>query len=193
MQRTHSALLSELSKGQKPPILWIGCSDSRVPETTVLGLQPGDVFVHRNIANVVTAHDLSSTAAIAFAVGSLKVQHVVLCGHRSCGGVAGALGNASLGSVLDAWIAPLRRLRAEMQGELKALDSAGKVDALVKANVRAGVHVLRENPVVLQAVKDRGLQVHGVVYDVGTGELEELDVSESSEQEQKRLDAFGLQ
>ena len=193
MQKDHSALLSQLAEGQSPSILWIGCCDSRVPETTVLGLQPGDVFVHRNIANIVTPTDLSSATAIAFAVGSVKVSHIVLCGHSSCAGVKGALGNSALGGVLDTWIAPLRRVRREIAGELEGLSPAEQTARLVKANVQEGVKVIRENPVVMQAMEERGLKVHGVVYNFGTGELEELDTSESADDKKLRSDAFHLQ
>lgn len=192
MQRDKSELMANLSQSQKPSILWIGCADSRVPETTLLGLQPGEVFVHRNIANIVTPNDLSSAAAIAFAVGNLKVQHVVLCGHASCGGVAGALGNASLGGVLDTWLAPLRQVRSKCAADLAKLDSTDRIARLVQENVLQGVRVLKENPIVIQAVQDRGLKVHGVVYDLASGHLNVLDTQDPPEAETSRLNAFGL-
>ncbi|KAG8530941.1 uncharacterized protein KY384_004298 [Bacidia gigantensis] len=196
-QDTASAtpdLFPTLAKGQSPQILWLGCSDSRCPETTLLGLQPGDVFVHRNIANVINSADLSSAAVLAFAVGNLKVKHVVVCGHTSCGGVAAALGNASVGGILDAWLAPLKRLRAEnvKQWEKEGISADEQKSKLVQANVRASVKVVRENSVVVEAVKERGLQIHGVVYDVGSGHLEELDTQEGEEDKGFREGVFSL-
>ena len=192
LRSTQPSLLAGLAKGQSPPILWIGCSDSRVPETTLLGCQPGDVFVHRNIANVLTPGDLSSGAAIEYAVNALGVQHVVLCGHAGCGGVAAALANKHIG-LIDAWLMPLRRLRYQLAPELEGLGDKERVDLLVRENVRAGVQVLRENPNVIRAVRSRGLEIHGVVYDIATGDLEELDVAESKADEERRNKAFAVE
>ena len=182
-------LFEKLSKGQSPPILWLGCSDSRCPETTLLGLKPGDVFVHRNIANVLHPGDLSSQSVIYYAVGALKVKHVVVCGHTSCGGVAGALGNSSLGP-LDMWLEPIRELRAKNAKAWEGLDEKEKALKLVEANVRAGVDVVRKTPTVIEAMKSRGLTVHGMIYNIASGQVEELDVSEGEDQKSLREAAF---
>lgn len=185
--REHPDLFPALAKGQSPEILWIGCSDSRCPETTLLGLQPGDVFVHRNIANVLHPSDLSSGAVIEYAVRHLKVKHVVVCGHTSCGGVAAALGNKELG-ILDPWLMPLRRLREQNLAMLQTSENAAL--KLVELNVLDGVKTLKEKSVVIEAMDQRGLQVHGVVYDVGSGLLRELETGERQEAIQARLTAF---
>jgi len=138
---------------------------------------------------VLHAADLSSQSVIAYAVGALKVKHVVLCGHTSCGGCAAALGNGRLG-VLDAWLLPLRRLRAENSKAWEGLDDKERALRLVEANVGAGVKVLRENAEVIEAMATRGLEVHGCVYDVGSGELRELDVKEPEEEKEVREMAF---
>ena len=184
-------LFRSLATSQHPEILWIGCSDSRVPETTVLGLNPGDVFVHRNIANVVHPGDLSAAAVVTYGVAHLKVKHVVLCGHSNCGGAAAAMGNATLG-VLDPWLLPLRTLRRQ---HLKAFDGLSPADSarkLVELNVRQGVQTLKENGSVIAAMRDRGLVVHGLVYEVATGELTELDVTEGTEDARGRTAAFSV-
>ncbi|KAL9099076.1 MAG: hypothetical protein Q9163_005367 [Psora crenata] len=186
---TKPDLFPTLAAGQKPEILWLGCSDSRCPETTILGLQPGDVFVHRNIANVVHASDLSALSVIAYAVGALKVQHVVVCGHTSCGGAAAALGNQSLG-ILDTWLMPLKQLRAQHAKAWEGLDDQHKALKLVEANVRAGVRTVKENPIVIHAMKERGLDVHGLIYNVGTGHLEEVKIEEAEEEKRVREAAF---
>ena len=164
-----------------------------MPETTILGLKPGDVFVHRNIANVLPATDLSSQSVIAYAVGHVKVQHVVVCGHTSCGGVAAALGNDRLG-VIDAWLLPLRKLRAanKAKWDKEGLSDKEKALRLVDANVRQGVQTLKENAEVIHAMKERGLVVHGLVYDVACGELRELEIEEDEDEGTKRKEAFGM-
>lgn len=176
MTTSHPDLLPTLAKGQSPAILWLGCSDSRVPETTLLGLKPGDVFVHRNIANILHATDASSLAVIEYAVGVLKVSHVILSGHTGCGGVNAALGNASVGGVLDAWLMPVRRLRAHFATQLQGMETQEERAAfLIRENVRQGVRSLREMGVVGKAIKERGLVVHGVVYNIGTGLVEVVE------------------
>ena len=133
--------------------------------------------------------DLSSQAVIEYAVGHLKVQEIVLCGHSSCGGVNAALGGKSLG-VLDAWLLPLRDLRMRLAKELAAVGEAERTVVLVKANVREGVMRLKGYGVVQRAMKERGVGVHGVVYDLKTGVLEEVDTGEGQDVVGARKEAF---
>jgi carbonic anhydrase len=179
----------KLAGGQSPEILWIGCSDSRCPETTILDLQPGDVFVHRNIANIVHATDLSANAVIEYAVKYLKVKHVVVCGHTSCGGVAAALGNQKLG-LIDTWLLPLRTLRKENLKMLESLPAPEAALKLVELNVMHGVKTLKENSNILDAMAERDLQVHGLIYDIGKGELSELEIQEDEHTTTSRHKAF---
>ncbi|KAI9765563.1 MAG: hypothetical protein M1840_007252 [Geoglossum simile] len=188
--REEPCLFPALATTQKPEILWIGCSDSRVPETTLLDLKPGDVFVHRNIANVLHPGDLSSQSVIFYAVEHLKVKHVILCGHIGCGGVNAALDNKKLG-LIDSWLMPIRLLRRQHLDTLTNLADAERAVKLVELNVQQGVRTLRENASIIDAVCERGLQVHGMVYDVGTGTLRELDCQESEEDARCRVAAFG--
>jgi carbonic anhydrase len=173
----YPCLFDDLKDGQKPQILWIGCSDSRCPETTLLDLKPGDVFVHRNIANVLHPADLSSTTVIEYAVRYLEVKHVVICGHRNCGGVAAAMEDKSLG-ILDPWLLPLRELREAHQDELDCLTEEKAALKLVELNVLAGVKTLKRTNVVAEAMR-KGLKVYGLVYDVGSGILQELVTGKS--------------
>ncbi|TQB69032.1 hypothetical protein MPDQ_002423 [Monascus purpureus] len=185
-------LFPTLATGQHPEILWIGCSDSRCPETTLLGLKPGDVFVHRNIANILHPADLSSSAVIEYAVDHLKVKHIVLCGHTSCGGVAAALGNKQLG-ILDPWLLPLRQIREEHLNVLRSLSPQEQGLKLSEWNVLAGVKTLKQKSVVLEAIQERGLQIHGVIYDVASGILRELETGEPEEVSKARLASFKLE
>ncbi|WEW60777.1 carbonic anhydrase [Emydomyces testavorans] len=185
----HPLLFPKLASGQHPEILWIGCADSRCPETTVLDLKPGDVFVHRNIANVVQHNDLSCASVVEYAVVYLKVKHIVLCGHTSCGGVAAALANKRLG-LLDTWLMALRRLREENLDVFKNLDAKDAAVKLAEINVHNGLRVLKENSVVLDAMQERGLKLHGLMYDVGSGKLRELDTEEPLDVINRRLTAF---
>lgn len=156
--------------------MWLGCSDSRVPETTLLGLQPGEVFVHRNIANIITTSDLNVLAVIEYAVVHLKVKHVVLCGHTSCGGAAAALSDDKVGGVLDAWLTPLRVVRKrEWKKQLEGIkDDKERAVKLAELNVQEGVGHLMSNGVIEDAIRDRGLKVHGCIYNIGSGLLREL-------------------
>lgn len=180
LKSDHPDFLPTLAKSQAPKILWIGCSDSRVPAETITGLSPGEIFVTRNIANVINPTDISSLAVIEYACAALKVQHIVVCGHKSCGGVAAAMGNKKLGKI-DIWLSPLRALRMQNMKTLDAIpDEVEKAKKMVELNVRMGVENLRANPDVMQAQKDRGLQIHGVVYDLAVGELLELDIPDDA-------------
>ena len=184
MSKTNKDYFPKLATGQTPPILWIGCSDSRIPETTIMGLSPGDVFVHRNIANQVHTSDINSRSVIEYAVKHVKVHHVVLSGHTHCGGAKAALADESLG-VLDEWLHDLRALRQENLRELKALREEERVTRLVELSVQRGVRTLKQNPTIIAAIENRGLQVHGVIFDMERGELGELDTTEGRDQEKE--------
>ena len=161
-----------------------------MPETTILKLGPGDVFVLRNIANLVLASDLSAQCVIEYAVKHLKVKHVVLCGHTGCGGVKGALGDQSLG-MLEAWLYEIRAIRQQNLAQLEPLQSEyERITKLVELNVQRGVSVLKSNHNIIAAVRDRGLQVHGLVFDIATGELRELNCNEDDTQQTQRKSVF---
>ncbi|RFU31633.1 hypothetical protein B7463_g4695, partial [Scytalidium lignicola] len=177
----NPSFFPKLAAGQSPTILWLGCSDSRVPETTVLGLQPGDVFVHRNIGNIISPTDINSSSVIEYAVSHLRVQHIFLCGHTCCGGAAAALSDNRVGGVLDTWLAPLKGIRRQHEPELKELGRMEHGDneparRLAELNVEEGVKVLLSNYIVEEAVRERGLKVHGVLFDVASGRLRDLGV-----------------
>ncbi|KAI0396620.1 carbonic anhydrase [Xylariaceae sp. FL0594] len=166
---------SRLAAGQSPQILWLGCSDSRCPETTILGLQPGDVFVHRNIANIISPTDINTSAVIEYAVAHLKVKHVVLCGHSACGGAAAALSDTRVGGVLDTWLVPLKAVRNANKEELTAIsDDTARTIRIAEMNVEAGVKVLLANANIQEAIQERELHVHGVLFDIGSGRIRHL-------------------
>lgn len=165
-----------------------------MPETTIFGGVPGDFFVHRNIANILHPGDLSATSIIKFGVAHLKVKHVILCGHTLCGGVNACLANNKLG-VLDTWLLPLRRLRHQLAKEKgwKELSQEEQARKLIEENVKAGVRVLLENQDIIDAMKERGLTVHGAIYNISKGLVEEVDIGKEEEEEkQERLEAFEL-
>ncbi|KAF8477504.1 carbonic anhydrase [Kalaharituber pfeilii] len=177
------ALFPSLANGQHPQILWIGCSDSRVPETSLLDLLPGEVFVHRNIANVLPYDDLSSLSVIQYAVEVLKVQHIIVCGHYACGGVMAALGSKKLG-LIDNWLRHIRDVRAKHKDELNAItDPQERCNRLVKLNVIEQIHHVKRLANVQEAMTERGVKVHGLVYDVGSGYVELLKVPADPQEE----------
>jgi carbonic anhydrase len=174
---TNPALFPALAVGQSPKILWFGCSDSRVPETTVLDLMPGEVFVHRNIANILPSTDLSSLSVLQYAVEVLQVQHIIVCGHYACGGVNAALGQKKLG-LIDSWLRNVREVRAKYEKELEGLSQKEQSKKLVEFNVIEQVRSVLKNANVQEAIEERGLEVHGWVYDVGCGECHVLQCPE---------------
>ena len=165
-----------LSKGQNPDILYIGCSDSRVTAEEVMGLGPGDAFIHRNIANMVPNTDLSSMAVINYAVNHLKVDHIVICGHYYCGGVKAAMQPADLG-ILNPWLRNIRDVYRIHKTELESIqDEDQRYRRLVELNVQEQcVNILKTSD-VQKAVKDRNLTVHGWVFDIHTGSLVDLQI-----------------
>ena len=166
-----------LSKVQQPEILWIGCSDSRVPANQITGLQPGEVFVHRNIANVVPREDVNSASVIQFAVTSLKVRHIIVCGHYGCGGIQAAFKD-QLEDPLEIWVEHIRRIRATHEDELAALeDDQQRWRRLCELNVLAQVDNLARLRVVRRAwEKGEKLVIHGWIYDLRDGLLNDLGV-----------------
>ncbi|MCX2742335.1 carbonic anhydrase [Mangrovivirga sp. M17] len=171
-----SDYFDNLAKGQSPEILYIGCSDSRVTAEELMGLGPGDVFVHRNIANVVSNLDISSASVINYAVSHLKVNHVVVCGHYYCGGVKAAMDSADLG-ILNPWLRNIRDVYRLHQEELDGIeDEEERYKRLVELNVQEQcVNVLKTADVQV-ASKERGIQVHGWVFDIKTGKLIDLEI-----------------
>jgi carbonic anhydrase len=165
-----------LSKGQTPEILYIGCSDSRVTAEELMGANPGDVFVHRNIANMVPNTDLSAMSVINYAVSHLKVKHVVVCGHYYCGGVKAAMQSADLG-ILNPWLRNIRDVCRLHQEELDAIhDEEEKYKRLVELNVQEQCVNVLKTADVQTAFRDRGITVHGWVFDIHSGKLIDLNI-----------------
>ena len=180
-----SATLSEdpsffdrLAAGQKPPILWIGCSDSRVPANQITNTNPGDIFVHRNIANVVVHTDMNLLSVLDYAVNVLKVKHVIVAGHYGCGGVLAAMGNRQFG-LIDNWLRHIKDVYRLHSHELDLItDETQRANRLVELNVIEQVYNLCKTTIVQNAWKERpDLEVHGWVIDIGTGLVEDLRVS----------------
>ncbi|MCM4171158.1 carbonic anhydrase [Arenibacter sp. TNZ] len=167
---------NEMGKGQSPEILYIGCSDSRVTSEELMGMGPGEVFVHRNIANMVISIDLNVMSVVNYAVEHLKVNHVVVCGHYSCGGVKAAMQSADLG-ILNPWLRNIRDVYRIHAKELNAItDEEQKYDRLVELNVQEQCINLIKTAAVQKAARDRDLTVHGWVFDIHTGKLIDLKI-----------------
>lgn len=168
-----------LARGQKPKYLWIGCADSRVPATQITDMPPGEIFVHRNVANLVVPSDLNMLSVVEFAVGILAVQDIIVCGHYGCGGVEAALENRPLGLV-DHWLAHIRRIRDSHAETLNSLDFKERFRRLVELNVAQQVEDLSRLPGIRRAWRDgKTLRLHGWVYSVEDGILRDLEVSKS--------------
>lgn len=165
-----------LAKGQSPEILYIGCSDSRVTAEDLMGIQPGEAFIHRNIANMVPNTDLSAMSVISYAVKYLEVNHIVVCGHYECGGVKAAMESADLG-ILNPWLRNIRDVYRTHKDELNSIeDTSAKYRRLVELNVQEQcINVLKATD-VQRAVRHRNLTVHGWVFDVGSGKLIDLEL-----------------
>jgi carbonic anhydrase len=192
MQVKDSAFFSRHADGQTPSTLLIGCSDSRVPITNITGVDPGEMFVHRNIANQVHGADLSAQSVIAYAVDALGVQQILVTGHTACGGVQAATAEPHHGLV-DHWLGSLRMLWLRYRDELQALPSdEARLDRLVRYNVLLQIYKLALNPTVRDAWRDqRPLMLNGLVYDIETGLLESLVTGiDSAEAAREKLGGF---
>ena len=165
---------------QSPHHLWIGCADSRVPANEIVGLEPGELFVHRNVANVVPHDDLNSLSVLQYAVDVLRVSHVIVCGHYGCGGVEAAM-SPPTGRMFDAWIDPIRRVLEAHKAEIDGLpDHGSRWRRLCELNVAAQVQSVCETDVVTAAwARAQSLAVHGWIYDLKDGLLRDLGHSTS--------------
>jgi len=165
-----------LSEQQKPEYLWIGCSDSRVPANEIVGMAPGELFVHRNIANVVHHTDFNCLSVMQFAVEVLQVKHIIVCGHYGCGGIRAALSHDEFGFV-DNWLRTIKEIYIKYQTELEMLDDEVRVRRLCELNViEQAVNLAKTK--CLQRAWDKGqdLKIHGWIYDVADGIIHDLDV-----------------
>ncbi|WP_298115598.1 carbonic anhydrase [Flavobacterium sp.] len=170
-----------LAKGQSPETLYIGCSDSRVTAEDLMGANPGEVFIHRNVANMVISIDLNVMSVLNYAVRHLKVNNIVVCGHYECGGVKAAMQSADLG-ILNPWLRNIRDVYRLHQDELDTIeDNAKRYNRLIELNVQEQCINLIKTAAVQQAHKERGLKVYGWVFDIHSGKLIDLKIDFSKE------------
>ena len=169
---------NRLAHGQQPPLLWIGCSDSRVPANEIIGAQPGEVFVHRNIANMVIHTDISMLSVLDYAVNVLNVKHIIVCGHYGCGGVQAAMGNKNIG-LIDNWIRHIKDVYRHHATELNSIDGEkDRFNRFVELNVVEQVFDLAKTSIVQGTwKKNKELHIHGWVYDIADGLINDLEVT----------------
>jgi carbonic anhydrase len=174
IEKDDPGFFSRLAKQQAPKYLWIGCSDSRVPANQITGLMPGEVFVHRNVANVVLQTDINCMSVVDFAIHQLKVQHVIVCGHYGCAGVHAAIGDDTVGAV-DHWLSGIRDLWDQHKNELGLLLAAAAEARLCELNVLQQVRSLCRTTVLKDAWgRGQNIQVHGWIYGIQDGLLRNL-------------------
>ncbi len=177
MEAEHPGFFKQLAAQQKPEYLWVGCSDSRVPANEIVGLLPGELFVHRNIANMVLHTDLNCISVLHYAVEVLQVKHIIVCGHYGCGGVAAALGNKDLG-LIDNWLRHLKDIGYSNREILNTqADEQARVNMLCELNVQQQVANICRTKVVQKAwKKGQDLTVHGWIYSIEDGVIKDLQV-----------------
>ncbi len=176
--KQDSEYFSKLAAGQKPEYLWIGCSDSRVPANEITGTSPGEIFVHRNIANMVVHSDMNMLSVLSYAVDVLKVKHIIVCGHYGCGGVLAAMGNKQYG-LIDNWLRHIKDVYHIHHKELEMIkDIKARENRLVQLNVIEQVYDLGKTTIV-QNAWERGqlIHIHGWVYDIHDGLINDLNVT----------------
>ena len=175
MHERKPGFFAELSQDQKPEFLWIGCSDSRVPAEEITGMQPGELFVHRNIANLVVPSDINLLSVIQYAVENLKVRHIIVCGHYGCGGVRAALSQESYG-LLNKWLYYIKDAYFHHQSKLDATPVEERVDRMVEINVRQQILNLARMSVIQRAWKNnQSPQLHAWVFGLKDGLIREVD------------------
>ncbi len=176
VETENPGFFQRLAQGQSPEYLWIGCSDSRIPANEVVGLMPGELFVHRNVANLVIHTDMSLLSVLQYAVEVLQVKHVIICGHYGCGGVMGAMKGESLG-LIDNWLRFIKDIYHRNEELLDSLDEQHKADRLCELNVIQQVANLVHTTIVQDAwQRGQNLAVHGWIYDIKDGKLRDLNV-----------------
>lgn len=178
MREKQPRFFEDLAEQQIPKFLWIGCSDSRVPANEIIGLQPGEVFVHRNVANIISLTDFNCLATVQYAVDVLKVLHIIVCGHYGCGGVQAALGGDAVGLVNN-WLSPIAEAFETYREQIEAIaDPVQRVDKLCEINVIMQVRNLCRSAVLREAWRNgRELAVHGLIYGLQDGILRDLQVN----------------
>lgn len=188
IKKQNPNFFKTLSKQQSPEYLWIGCSDSRVPANEIVGLLPGEIFVHRNIANVIVHTDLNALSVIQFAVDVLKVKHIIVCGHYGCGGIKAALENKEHG-LIDNWLRHIKDVYRYHQNELdKIKTEKEKVNKLCELNVFEQVANVCKTTIVQNAWKDgQELTVHGWIYGIENGLIKDLKISVSNNESLKSI------
>ena len=174
---------TKLANGQQPPLLWIGCADSRVPANEIIGAKPGEVFVHRNIANMVIHSDMNMLSVLDYAVNVLHVRHIIVCGHYGCGGVKAAMGSETFG-LIDNWIRHIKDVYRFHHETLNAIENeTERFNKFVELNVIEQVHDLAKTSIVQNTWRaGKSLTIHGWVYGVGSGIIKDLGVNIESNQ-----------
>lgn len=179
MQDAEPDYFKRLAQQQMPRFLWIGCADSRVPANQIIGLEPGEIFVHRNISNVVVHSDLNCLSVLQFAVDVLEVTDIIVCGHYGCGGVKAALDDSQLG-LIDNWIRHIQDVYQARRDEVDSLPAAERLNKLCELNVAAQVNNVADTTIVRNAwQKGQKLAVHGWIYGLDDGLVRDLDVTRS--------------
>lgn len=174
-QEDNPEFFSTLAKQQSPVYLWIGCSDSRVPANQIVDLLPGDIFVHRNVANMVIHTDFNCMSVLQYALDVLKVKHIIVCGHYGCGGVQAALDGASLG-LIDNWLLHIKDIAKANVGELDALSYQARLNRLCELNVLEQAQHVRETSVFKDAIKrGQDVKLHSFIYSLSNGRIKVLE------------------
>ena len=182
MEEENPGFFDRLSQGQSPKYLWIGCADSRVPANQIIDLPPGEVFVHRNVANLVIQTDMNCLSVLQYAVEALKVDHVIVCGHYSCGGVEAALKGGRLG-LIDNWLRHVAEVAEAHEEELAAIQEHGdRVNRLCELNVMKQVDDVVRTTIIQEAwSREQEVSVHGWIYGLDDGLLRDLGVTRTRE------------
>lgn len=181
MEENDPGFFSRLAGQQSPKYLWIGCADSRVPANQITGLNPGEVFVHRNVANIVNQTDLNMLSVLQYAVEVLKVEHVIVCGHYRCGGVAASVDGVSHG-LIDNWIRSIGDMAEAHEDELKALEGEARADRLCELNVLAQLQNLKRTTIIEKARNEgQNVNLHSWIYGLETGLLTDLGLANDLE------------
>jgi carbonic anhydrase len=182
-----------LAQGQQPPVLWIGCADSRVPANQIIGAKPGEVFVHRNIANMVIHSDINMLSVLDYAVNVLKVKHVIVCGHYGCGGVQTAMTNKQVG-IIDNWIRHIKDVYRFHKKELDAISNEQeRFDRFVELNVYEQVQDLAKTSIIQNSwARKQEIHLHGWVYGINNGIIKDLNITLKNNQSLEAVDQVGV-